>query len=391
MANFYVREQGAVVRKRDERLLVTKKDEVIDEILMHQLDQLIIVGNIQLTTQAVAMLLYAKVDVVYMSIYGRFRGRLMPDSSKYAELRVRQLKHMSDEVAALAIARQMVMGKLTHQRGLLESLSGKTMGAGNASIGRIMAMGSRLDQAIYGIAEMANRSISAGAADSLLGFEGKAGAYYWQGFRELLKRDLGFTQRAYRPSPDPVNALLSFGYSLLQKDMSTAVKLVGLDEYLGFFHVIHYGRPSLTLDLMEEFRPLIVDKVVLDLVNSDRIQASDFRSGAVEIEADAMAPEEPDTGTGLQALTGPGSGVVANNDDDTPRPTTKRHAIFLNSDALQRVVAAYERRATSEVVHPPTGDKTSLRRCMELQARQLARVVKGEEAKFIPMMMGAAV
>ncbi len=374
MANFYVREQGAVVRKRDERLLITKKDVVIDEILLHQLDQLILVGNVQLTTQAVALLLYAKVDVVFMTIFGRIRGRLMGNPSKYAELRVRQLKLMSDEVAALAIARRLVVGKLTHQRAMLETLAGRKMDSGKAaSVGRIMAMGNRLDQAMYGIAEMATRAAGAGAADSLLGFEGKAGAYYWQGFRELLKRDLGFTQRAYRPSPDPVNALLSFGYSLLQKDMSTAVQLVGMDEYLGFFHVIHYGRPSLTLDLMEEFRPLIVDAMVLDLVNSDRIQASDFRSGVVEIEADAVGPEEPDTGG-----------------DEPVRPAIKRHAVFLNSDALQRVIAAYERRATSEVVHPPTGDKTTLRRCMELQARQLVRVVKGEEAEFAPMMMTAA-
>lgn len=382
MANFYVREQGAVVRKRDEHLLVTKKDEVIDEILLHQLDQLIIVGNVQLTTQAVGLLLQAKVDVVYLSIYGRWRGRLMPDTAKYAELRVRQLKHMSDEPLALSIARQLVTGKLTHQRVLLEAQSGRSLNS-SLSLGRIMSMGSHVDQAIHGIAEMAARASTANAADSLLGFEGKAGAYYWQGFRDLLKRDLGFTQRAYRPSPDPVNALLSFGYSLLQKDMSTAVNLVGMDEYLGFFHVIHYGRPSLTLDLMEEFRPLVVDAVVLDLVNSDRIQASDFRSGSVEVEADMVAPEEPETGVGLAALTMPAADGVM----EPTRPAIKRHAIFLNSDALQRVIAAYERRMTSEVVHPPTGDKTTLRRCMELQVRQLARVVKGEEAKFQPMMM----
>jgi CRISPR-associated protein Cas1 len=385
MANAYVREQGAVVRKRDERLVVTKRQDTIATIQLHDLDQLVIVGNVQLTTQAVALLLQRNIDVVFMSIFGRIRGHLVGDTSKYAELRVRQLQVMSDEALSLPLARQMVMGKLTHQRALLERAGGNRM-VRMDSAGRVSGIGSKLAQAARGIGEMAARAYSAENAESLLGYEGKAGAYYWEGFRELLQQDMGFHVRAYRPPTDPVNALLSFGYALLQKDVSAAVGLVGMDAYLGFFHVIHYGRPSLVLDLMEEFRPMVVDAVVLSLVNTGKIGLRDFRSGTANEGADE--PELPalggDTGRGDT-----GRGDTAR--EVAVKEAAPKRAVFLNSDALRRVIEAYEQRATSLVRYPLTGEQTSWRRCMELQARQLARVLKGESGnergEFVPMML----
>jgi len=188
---------------------------------------------------------------------------------------------------------------------------------------------------------------SAANADSLRGFEGKAGAWYWPAFKALLKNDLGFAGRNYSPAKDPVNALLSFGYALLQRDLTAAVRLVGLDPYLGFFHTVQYGRPSLALDLMEEFRPLIVDPIVLDLINRAGIGAQDFKRGS-----------------------------------EGERP------IVLSEEAVKRVIQAYEERATAKTRYPPTGEETTSRRCFELQTRQMARVIKGEAAAYHPMIQG---
>ena len=375
MSNYYVREQGAVVRKRDERLIVTKQKEEIATIPMHNLDQLIIVGNVQLTTQAVTMLLQTNVDVVFMSVFGKVRGHLMGDPSKYAELRVRQMQVMSDAPQALALARPMVVGKLVHQRALL----------GSYGTNQMARIGSKLAQSARGISEMAARAQMADNAESLLGYEGKAGAYYWQGFRELLRQDMGFAQRLYRPSPDPVNALLSFGYALLQKDVSAAVSLVGLDAYLGYFHVIHYGRPSLVLDLMEEFRPLVVDAVVLELINERKIEVSDFRQGPAGTNAGDgnEGADEPDAIPALANSAGAGPRELTL----APPSNPAKRAMFLNSGALRRVIEAYEKRVTSLVRYPFTGEQTTWRRCMELQTRQLARVLKGEASEFVPMML----
>lgn len=331
MATYYVREQGAVVRKQDERLIVMKDNAVIGEIPMHQLEQLVIMGNVQLTTQALALLLQSGTDTVFMSSTGKARGRLIANESAFAELRLRQLQTMSNEQANLALARQIVIGKLSNQRALLKS-EGKPIGP--------------LAQGMRGIAEMTMAAKSAGNADSLRGFEGKAGAWFWPAFRQLLKHDMGFNQRIYHPSPDPINALLSFGYALLQKDVMAAVHLVGLDPYLGFFHTVQYGRPSLALDLMEEFRPVLVDPLVLQLVNSDEIRENDFT-----------------------------------------RTSSADKPVTLKEGALRRVIEHYEERITAHVRYPFTGEETTYRRCVELQTRQMARVIKGEQVTYQALLM----
>jgi CRISPR-associated protein Cas1 len=339
VATCYLREQGAIVRKKDERLLVVKDSQTVAEIQMHDLDQLVVMGNIELTTPAIALLLQSQVDVVFMTVHGRVRGRFVANESKFAELRLKQLQVMSDEQKNLALARPIVVGKLTNQRFLITQQSRTTTNA------EIRAQASAT---IAGIVEMTARAQSATHLDSLRGFEGKAGVYYWHAFLMLIPPGWGFRGRVYHPSTDPINALLSFGYALLQKDITAMVQLVGLDPYLGFFHAIHYGRPSLALDLMEEFRPLVVDSVVLNLVHQGIIRPADFSK---------------------------------TREADKP--------ILLTDDAVERVIRAYEEYVTMPVRYPLTGEQTTYRRCFELQTRQMARVIKGETAGYQAMIVQA--
>lgn len=337
MATYYLREQGSIVRKKDERLIVTKNDAVVTEIQMHDLDQLVVMGNVELTTPAFALLFQSQVDVVFMTVYGRVRGRIVANESKFAELRLRQLQVMSDDQKNLALARPMVVGKLTNQRFLITRRGRETS---NAEIR------ASVSSAIAGIVEMTARAQAAVSSESLRGFEGKAGAWYWSAVRMFVPAGWGFKQRVYHPSTDPINALLSFAYSLLQKDVNAAVQLVGLDPYLGFFHEIHYGRPSLTLDLMEEFRPLVVDSVVLNLVNREMLRVSDFSK-----TKDATKP------------------------------------VLLSDDAVERVIKAYEERVTTRVRYPLTGEQATYRRCFELQTRLMARVIQGEASGYRAMVV----
>jgi len=337
MSVVYVREQGAVVRRQGERLLVTKNEHRLMDIPLIHLEQLALFGNVQVTAPAMALLLQREVDVVFFSSRGKFRGRLMHTGSKFAALRHAQLQRMTDQDVAMSIARQVVVGKLGNQRWLLQ-LQAKQ--ASSPALQRALA------KAAQGVDTMLSRARQTHSLDSLRGYEGKAGAYYFAAFKAMLEPEWGFRGRAYYPPPDPFNAVLSFGYSLLLKDATAAVQLVGLDPYLGFFHALAYGRPSLALDVMEEFRPLLVDVVALQLVNSGRITLSDFvRTGRAE------------------------------------RP------IELGDQALERLIGAYEKRLTSRVTYPGTGEQMTYRRCLELQARQLARVILGKAKRYRPMVL----
>jgi CRISP-associated protein Cas1 len=326
MATIYIREQGTVVHKQGERLVVTKERAPVGDVPMHDLEHLVVMGNIQLTQPATAMLLRAGIGVTFATMRGNVLGSLQPPTSPHSDLRVKQLYMMSSDAANLTLARQVVLGKLANQRGLLT----------NARTPH-----TNLDRGITGIAESMRGAQLADNAESLRGFEGRAGAWYWPAFKVLLKNDYGFSAREYHPSRDPVNALLSLIYAFLQRDVNTMVQIIGLDPYLGFFHTIQYGRPSLVLDLMEEFRPLVCDPLVLNLLNLGMLQGRDFQK--------TNQPERP---------------------------------IMLSEEAVKRVIEKYEERVTSKVTYPLTNETTTWRRVFELQTRQMARVIKGEASRY---------
>lgn len=341
MTVLYVREQGAVVRRDTEQIKVTRRleqqrrDAVLSHISVRDLEQVVLCGNVQLTTQAAALLLQHEVDIVFLSLYGSYRGRLSRDGSKFARLRHAQLALAANDARSLALARAVVQAKLGNQRNLLQRLAGQV----NQRIG-VDGMES-LTRAASNIDQMRRACVNANSADALRGFEGRAGAHYFGAVRTLLDPGWQFQGRAYHPPPDPFNALLSFGYSLLLKDMTAVINLVGLDPYIGCFHAIEYGRPSLTLDLMEEFRPLVVDAAMLDLVLNGKIKQGDFTVTG--------RPERP---------------------------------VELGDGKMPLVIDAYEKRLDTVLLHSPSGTHQKLRRCYEMQARIYARVVMQQRTGY---------
>lgn len=337
MATVYIREQGAVVRKRGERIIVTKNGNELRDIPLIHVDQLVVVGNVQVTTPAAASLISAGVDVAFFTINWTYRFRLAGTGSRLARLRFTQYQKMSQEDFCLNVAREIVIGKLANQRTLLQhQMATMINGAGRRQV----------RSAIDGIGQMINAARRATAIDSLRGHEGKAGAYYFDAFKLLLQQDLGFQGREYYPPPDPVNALLSFGYGMLRKDVTAGLHLVGLDLFLGFFHAIEDRRPSLALDSMEEFRPIIVDPMVLDIVNQRTLTGNDFE-----------------------------------------RTRNRKRPLQLSDTACEVVVREYEKRINTQVYHPLAQQKTTYRRCFGLQARRLARVIQGKDQRYTPMTM----
>ncbi|MEP7284277.1 MAG: CRISPR-associated endonuclease Cas1 [Chloroflexota bacterium] len=322
----YVKEQGAVIRKANEVLYVMQKDKQLFAIPLADLDQLVLLGNIQLTTQSAVVLMRHRVDVIFMSQYGKYRGRLLTLESKFAKLRHQQLRLCDDEPRSLQVARNIVIGKIANQRVVLQRRAGENVA---------------LRQALIGMARMADQADSAGDLDQLRGYEGKAAAFYFGGLRSFFAPEWGFHERAYFPPPDPANALLSFTYTLLLKDVEAKIQLVGLDPYLGFFHALGYDRPGLALDIMEEFRPSIADIVVMNLVRTGQITPADFER------------------TNLAELP-----------------------VRMTQAAMENVVAAYEDRMADKVFHPLANGQTDYRRAIELQVRQMANVIQGDGSAY---------
>jgi CRISPR-associated protein Cas1 len=354
MATLYVTEPGTQLHKESDRLLVKRGDEILDAVPLIKVDQVVLVGRgVGLTTSALHALTKRGVDIVYLSGGGRFLSRVIGQEHQHSHLRQRQAVLIENPEFSLAAARGIVRGKVTNQRVLVQRH------AEGAPWGK---------NALAGMDEMRRRAENARNLDELRGFEGQGAKEYFGLFRRLLHPPLdgqswGFERRAYYPPTDPINALLSFAYSLLLRDVTTACELIGLDPYLGFLHVIDYGRPSMALDLMEEFRPIVADSIVLEAVNRPFVTLQDFE--AVDLsEAEAERPADSQQPRGKQE----------------PRSATQ--AVYLAKAGREKLIQLYEARVIENTFATPEGDRISYRAVFRYQAQKMARLVLGEARQY---------
>ena len=332
-AVLYLQEQRSYVGKRSEHLVVSLERQEINRVPLAAVRQVVLFGHIQISTQALETLVKLEIPVVLLTRYGRFIGALTPAPTKNVMLRVNQYQTFSAPAKSLALAKAVVKAKIANQRTLLmRSLRAQAVDE------KEVVRGSD-DPAAVEMARMLARVDDVSETGVLLGIEGQAASAYFGAFGRMLHASapgspFDFQSRNRRPPRDPVNALLSFGYALLAKDVFSAVLTVGFDPYLGFYHGGKHGRPSLALDLMEEFRAVIVDSVVLTLVNNGMLSASDFVEwgGACQL-------------------------------------TEAGRRTFLDT---------YERRKATIVTHPLFGYKMSYGRMLEVQARLLAAYIRGD-------------
>jgi CRISPR-associated protein Cas1 len=324
----YVQGQGFSVGLKGETLEIRDKGKVVDEARLLDTAQLNLFGNVQLSAQALRELAARDIVVTHLSYGGWLTAVTTPPPHKNIELRRRQFQIADDPASCLRLARAFVAGKIRNCRTLLRRNARELP-----------------DGVLHRLAESRRRAERAVMIERLLGIEGTAAREYFGNFARMFKLDgdaptFEFAERNRRPPRDPVNALLSFLYTMLVKDMVATLVGVGFDPYLGFYHQPKYGRPALALDLMEEFRPLVADSVAVGMINNGELRPSDFiaRAGAV-------------------AMTDSGR---------------------------RRVIEAYERRMDTLVIHPKFGYAISYRRVFEVQARLLGRFLTGEIAAYPP-------
>lgn len=334
----YLNSQGLYIGKSGEVLTVKDKGKLIQEIRMKDASQVNLLGSVQISTQAVQVLMQSEIPLLYFSMGGWFYGMTQGVGLKNIMWRREQFRMADDERFCLRLAKNLVAGKIRNQRTLLM----RNHVEPPADTLRFM-------KAIMGETERAD------SLSSLLGIEGVAARAYFESFSGMLKvaksreQDVelaiqlptnssllhfDFKKRNRRPPRDPVNALLSLGYSLLSKDLTIACTAVGLDPYLGYYHQPRFGRPALALDLMEPFRPLVVDSAVLTAINQRMVTEKHFLQAG---DAVALTPQG-------------------------------RKAFF----------QAYEQRMDQLVTHPIFGYRVSYRRVLEIQVRLLARLLTGE-------------
>jgi len=332
MSTLYIIEEGAVVRKEGERLKVySARDGLLLEMPTAQLEQVVLIGNVTVTAPVVRLLLEQGIGLVYMTSGGRLLGRLQPAESKNVPLRWAQFQAAADPAASLAIARSMVCGKVSNQRAFLQKAARDGV--------------SGLEEAIDHLKALAERARRAHSLDALRGIEGAAAAAYFRQWPRLIKAfGFPFPGRVRRPPTDPVNSLLSLGSVLLLNEVLAACQVVGFDPYVGYLHMDRYGRPALALDLMEEFRPVLVDSTVLSFVNRGMVDPEDFDVGI----------------GGTRTLKRP---------------------------ALKRFLEAWEEKRRTMVQHPVFDWQVPYWRVIELQARVLAKVLLGELQEYVPFLV----
>ena len=325
-APLYVQEQGAYVGKKGATLVIRKSKEQLATARLKDVSQLVLCGNVQVSTQTLHQLCEATIPVVYLSTGHWFYGVTVGMGLRNAYDRAAQFRAVQEPATCLAFAKQLVTDKGINQRTLLRR---------NAQPD---------DATMRDMAELIARIPSVESLATLLGVEGMIARHYFQSFAKMLKpRDLStewdFTGRNRRPPRDPINAMLSFMYALLTKECTVALLGEGLEPHWGLYHQPRHGRPALALDIMEPLRPLIADSAVITAINTGMVRARNFTHGA--------------------------SGCL------------------LQPAGRKAMIQAFEARLDQLVTHPAFDYRCSWRAAIRLHARLLARYFRGDVPDYL--------
>ena len=268
MTTLYLTEPGTVVRYRNESLVVIRQQQS-RTCRLAEVSLVVVLPGVQLTDVAIAELLDRGIETIFLRQDGQFRGRLQGQFPTNPTIRLAQYRTV-ETTFGMGLAQKLVVGKVRNQRVLLQRRNRATKG-GITELTEGIDLMSAYSSRLRNTASPLNR-------DELMGIEGICARTYYQALRHWFPPEWNFSGRNRRPPLDPINALLSWGYGVLLARVFSACVQAGLDPYLGFFHAIEPYRPNLVLDLMEEFRPVVVDQAVISIIQSELLGPEDFQS-----------------------------------------------------------------------------------------------------------------
>lgn len=331
----YVTTQGTVLRLEHDTVRVMVDRETKARLPLVRLQAIVAFGRVTVTTPLIHRCAADGRAVVWLTKYGRFRARLTGGVVGNVMLRRAQHEALNDSTQVVLLARQCVAGKVQNARSLL--LRAARDGADAADEAELRAAAARLGVLLSEIRESAD-------LDALRGLEGNAARAYFAAFAQMVRIDRAAfapAGRSRRPPRDRANALLSFCYALLRAECEAALEGVGLDPQVGYLHALRPGRPALALDLMEEFRPAVIDRLVLRMINKRQVRPEHF--------------------------------------DNTPGG-----AVSLNEAGRRTTLAAYQKRKESTTPHRLLKENIPVGLIPHVQARLLARHLRGDLKHYVP-------
>jgi CRISPR-associated protein Cas1 len=332
MPTLYItREDGTLGRRGEALCWRPKREDPSQTIPLNQVEDVVVLGQGNVTTQALHVLMDADVPVHYVDAGGRYKGSLTSGRGKGYAVRKLQYEAAEDPDACLSMARSFIVGKLLGQRRTLLRY-----------LYRNKPENPGLQQACSDLSRLSTSLLRPGNLDDLRGIEGMGAAKYFSALSGVLQPPWFFRERNRRPPRDPVNALLSFGYTLLLSSVTTAAVLVGLDPCVGFVHPEYRGRPSLALDMMEEFRSPIIDRMVVASCNQGIFKPNDFSS--------------------------------AEND-----------GVLMNAAARKLLLKLYGDRLKTVVQNDSTGERSTYENHIRMQAAEVVHCLRGR-SDYLPFI-----
>lgn len=333
MTTLYVTEQGAYLRVRHQQFQVFHERELRCSVPANSITHVVLFGACNVSHGAVRLALQRRIPLLYLSNKGRYFGRLQTTGQAKIDYLVQQVAKSQDEDFIRQQAINVIVGKLQNSRQLLMKLNRRRKPKPEVAVKSIKEMASLL-----------KKVPTAETVEALMGYEGHGANLYFQAYGSLLKGPFEFDKRTRRPPTDPVNSLLSLGYTLLSQNVHAMTEAAGLHTHFGNLHIPKPNRPSLVCDLVEEFRAMVVDALVAYLINSDIYKPEDFT------------------------------------------PPDGRGGVYLHPGGLKRFLKHWEEKLQQTVTHPHTGYKVSYRRCFELQVWEYAACITGERESYRPMI-----
>lgn len=336
----YITTEGTWLNKDGQNIVVSLEGSEVGRIPVHTIGSIVCFGRASMSSQLMGFCAENDVCMVYLSEYGRFLARVEGPTRGNVLLRREQYRKTDDAEKCAEIVRHIVIGKTLNQRAVINrSLRdhGEKLNPGEAE--KLKAVSERLT-------DIARKIETLSDLERLRGYEGEAGQHYFRIFDYLIRSNkeiFSFTRRSRRPPRDCVNALLSFVYTLLTHDLRSALESNGLDPAVGFLHRERPGRPSLALDLMEEFRPFFADRLTLSIINRQQLGKDDFRF-------------------------------------------MENGAVLLNDEGRKKVLVAYQERKKDQITHSWLGEKVSTGLLFHIQAQLFARYLRGDIDGYPPFI-----
>ena len=334
----FVTTEGAYLSKQGDTVAIRIEKEIRARLPFHNLDGIVCIGRVGLSPQLMQAASQSGISISLHDYRGRFRAAVQGFTSGNVLLRRQQYRASDHAQACTNIARSFVQGKLANCRTVLR----RAIRDANPLEPRVQA----LEQAAVRMKIGLDAADKAAHVDQLRGIEGESAAQYFTAFNSLqttFQDTFAFKKRSKRPPLDPINSLISFIYTLLMHDIRSACESVGLDAAVGFLHRDRPGRPGLALDLMEEFRPWLADRLVFSLINRQQLNTSMFQK-------------------------------------------LENGAVLISPEGRKTIITAWQQRKSEEILHPIINEKISVGILPFIQARLLARHLRGDLDVYPPFL-----